>query len=177
MSGGLDSSAAACILMDAGVDCIGVHMTNWDSADEDEDQRMDARERDRETETDRDTADRDKESSCSLQDLHDAQQVCDRLGMPELRRADFSRQYWLSVFSPFLDLYRSGTHTPNPDVYCNRHVKFGHLKKFARDRLGAEYLATGHYARLQYTESGDVKLLRGKDESKDQSYFLSLTEV
>ena len=94
---------------------------------------------------------------------------------------DFCAEYWNDVFEPFLDSYRSGVETPNPDVYCNRHVKFHHLRNFAFSRLNAQYLATGHYARLAHTHTGDKRsrprLLRGVDATKDQSYFLSMTHV
>jgi tRNA U34 2-thiouridine synthase MnmA/TrmU len=96
-----------------------------------------------------------------------------------LAQVDFCKEYWNDVFEPFLDDYRSGEVTPNPDVYCNRHVKFNHLRSFALGRLNADYLATGHYARLRPSNLSEQnpRLLRGLDSTKDQSYFLSMTKV
>ncbi len=165
MSGGIDSSAAALLLKEQGYDCIGVYMKNWNTSDE-----------------------AGMETCSYSEDLNDMQEVCQRLDMPHVQvshcdflirlssftyfQVDFCKEYWNEVFEPFLDSYRTGLETPNPDVYCNRQVKFNHLRAYALDRLGADYLATGHYARLL-----NGQLLRGKDVSKDQSYFLSMTKV
>ena len=158
MSGGIDSSTAALLLQRQGFDCIGVFMTNWDSSDE-------------VGVGDRCRIDKDK---------NDAREVCDRLGIP-LVEVDFVKEYWNDVFQPFLHSYQTGRETPNPDVYCNRHIKFDAFLKYATDKLGVDFMATGHYARLSRRESqngdhlGDnVRLMTGRDSSKDQSYFLSL---
>jgi tRNA-specific 2-thiouridylase len=102
---------------------------------------------------------------------------------------NFVREYWNEVFSPFLEAYQAGIETPNPDAFCNRHVKFKHLLKFVSDKLGIDTIATGHYSRIAAEESvaaggsdiesspTKVKLLRGVDPLKDQSYFLALTKV
>ena len=101
-------------------------------------------------------------------DLQDARRVCEDLNIP-LHQANFARQYRDRVFDYFLDEYRAGR-TPNPDVLCNREIKFGAFRDYAR-RLGGDLLATGHYARLDIAQ-GDVSLLKGADPGKDQSYFL-----
>jgi tRNA-specific 2-thiouridylase len=89
------------------------------------------------------------------------------------------KEYWNDVFTPFLDLYKSGVRTPNPDVLCNRFVKFHHLRNFVSTQLGIPKLATGHYARvIQHPNGGQCPLLlRGVDPIKDQSFFLSLVKV
>ena len=89
------------------------------------------------------------------------------------------KEYWNDVFTPFLDLYKSGLRTPNPDVLCNRFVKFHHLRKFISKQLGISKLATGHYARIiQHKNNMNCPLLlRGVDPVKDQSFFLSLVKV
>lgn len=158
MSGGIDSSTAALLLQQEGYECIGVFMTNWDSSDE------------------VGVGDR-----CSIsKDKSDAREVCDRLGIP-LVEVDFVKEYWNEVFQPFLHSYQTGLETPNPDVYCNRHIKFDAFLKFATDKLGVDFMATGHYARLSRSGSNEgandgdrVQLMAGKDALKDQSYFLSL---
>ena len=142
LSGGVDSAVAAWLLREAGHAVECLHMSNWD----DDDGYCDA-----------------------ATDLHDARAVCDRLGLV-LHRVNFAREYRESVFAGFLAEARAGR-TPNPDVLCNREIKFGLLRRYVR-RLGADRLATGHYARIG--RSGDVPiLLRGRDSQKDQSYFLS----
>jgi len=178
MSGGIDSAATAYILKSAGFDCIGVFMKNWDGSDE------------------------KGEFVCSYsKDLEDMREVCARLDMPAVE-VEFVKEYWTGVFQPFLDAYQSGTETPNPDVSCNRVIKFKQLRDYAFHTLGADFMATGHYVRLGYP-SGDLLeiphylpeheqassivqsvlgrsdrlpvLLRGVDYNKDQSYFLSMT--
>lgn len=142
LSGGVDSAVAAWLLREAGYAVECLHMSNWD----------------------------DDDGYCDASaDLRDARAVCDRLGLP-LHRVSFAREYRESVFAGFLAEARAGR-TPNPDVHCNREIKFGLLRRYIR-RLGAERLATGHYARVG--RIGDVPtLLRGRDTEKDQSYFLS----
>lgn len=143
MSGGVDSSLAALKLIEAGHRVEGLFMFNW-SADE--------------------------AGRCqAAEDFDDASEVCNTLGIP-LHRADFSAEYRERVFSYFLDSYAAGR-TPNPDVLCNREIKFDAFLKHAQ-RLGAERIATGHYAQIQNID-GQTRLLRGIDSNKDQSYFLA----
>ena len=142
MSGGVDSSVAALLLREAGEPIAGLFMQNW--AD-------------------------DGSGDCRADDdRRDAVAVCGRLGIP-IHFRDFSREYWDGVFRHFLDEYRAGR-TPNPDVLCNREIKFKTFLDEAR-RLGAERIATGHYARIDRA-GGRWRLLRGADPDKDQSYFL-----
>ena len=142
MSGGVDSSVAALRLVREGESVAGLFMQNW--AD-------------------------DGSGDCRAEeDRRDAVAVCGKLGMPFHFR-DFSTEYWEGVFSHFLSEYARGR-TPNPDVLCNREVKFKHFLDAARE-LGAEKIATGHYARIA-GQRGAFKLLRAVDRSKDQSYFL-----
>lgn len=139
LSGGVDSSVAALRLLEAGHPVEGLFMQNWAE---------------------------DEEGYCqAAEDFQDARAVCELLGIP-LHRVDFSREYRERVFAAFLDGYRRGV-TPNPDVLCNREIKFGSFLAHAR-RLGAELIATGHYARTD----GSGRLLRAADAGKDQTYFL-----
>ena len=143
MSGGVDSSVAALLLRDAGAEVIGLFMQNW--------------------------AEDDAAGDCRAEDdRRDAVAVCGRLGLP-IRFRDFSREYWDGVFRHFIDEYAAGR-TPNPDVLCNREIKFKHFLDAARE-LGAEAIATGHYARIDCID-GSHRLLRARDRGKDQSYFL-----
>lgn len=142
MSGGVDSSVAALLLREAGFDVTGLFMQNW--AD-------------------------DGSGDCRAEDdRRDAVAVCGTLGLP-IRFRDFSREYWDGVFQHFLAEYAGGR-TPNPDVLCNREIKFKHFLDAAHE-LGAEAIATGHYARVDCVD-GRYRLLRAKDRGKDQSYFL-----
>lgn len=143
MSGGVDSSVAAFLLKQQGHQVVGLFMKNWEEDDG----------------TDYCTA---------KQDLADAQQVADQLGI-ELHTANFAAEYWDQVFSHFLSEYRAGR-TPNPDVLCNREIKFKVFAEYA-ELLGADQIATGHYARLDQ-QGGQTRLLKGLDANKDQSYFL-----
>jgi tRNA-specific 2-thiouridylase len=141
MSGGVDSSLAAWQLMQQGYEVQGLFMSNWDE---------------------------DEDGYCTAaQDFQDARQVCERLGIP-LHKVSFAGEYRERVFAYFLDEYRAGR-TPNPDVLCNREIKFGVCFDYAR-RLGADWVATGHYARVEHEPA--VRLLKGRDPQKDQSYFL-----
>jgi tRNA-uridine 2-sulfurtransferase len=140
MSGGVDSSVAALLLRDAGEPIAGLFMQNW--ADDGECRAED--------------------------DRRDAVAVCGRLGIP-IHFRDFSAEYWNDVFEHFIAEYAAGR-TPNPDVLCNREVKFRHFLDAARD-LGAEGIATGHYARIERV-GWRWRLLRAADRGKDQSYFL-----
>ena len=142
VSGGVDSSVAALLLRDAGVPLQAVFMHNW--AD-------------------------DGSGDCRAEDdRRDAVAVCGRLGIPIAFR-DFSREYWDGVFRHFLEEYAAGR-TPNPDVLCNREIKFRHFLEAARE-LGGETIATGHYARIDH-DGRHWRLLRALDAGKDQSYFL-----
>ncbi|UCG71487.1 MAG: tRNA 2-thiouridine(34) synthase MnmA [Chromatiales bacterium] len=140
LSGGVDSAVAALLLCRQGYDVEALHMTNWE----------------------------DDDGYCTAAlDFQDARSVCRELGIP-LHRANFSQAYREQVFDKFLAEYRAGR-TPNPDVLCNREIKFGLFLEHAR-RLGAQRIATGHYARLD--TGSPPHLLRGLDSNKDQSYFL-----
>ncbi|RJS95087.1 tRNA 2-thiouridine(34) synthase MnmA [Salinisphaera sp. Q1T1-3] len=143
LSGGVDSSVAALRLLEAGYQVEGLFMFNWG---EDEAGRCQA-----------------------ADDFDDAAEVCAALDIP-LHRADFSAEYKSRVFQYFLDSYAAGR-TPNPDVLCNREIKFDAFMHHA-ERLGADLIATGHYARLDH-DAGQTRLLRGRDPGKDQSYFLA----
>jgi tRNA-specific 2-thiouridylase len=143
MSGGVDSAVAALLAKRAGHDVVGIFMKNWGEDDTDE--------------------------YCSTrEDLVDAAAAADRIGI-ELEAVNFSAEYKDRVFADFLREYAAGR-TPNPDVLCNAEIKFRAFLDHAM-RLGAEKIATGHYARV-FPENGAFRLLRGKDSAKDQSYFL-----
>jgi tRNA-specific 2-thiouridylase len=141
MSGGVDSAVAAVRLLQAGFEVHGLHMTNWDEADE---------------------------YCTAADDYQAARRACADLGIP-LHRVSFAAEYREQVFADFLAGLRAGR-TPNPDVLCNRHIKFGHFLAYA-NRLGASRIATGHYARLD-SAAGRCRLLRAADTDKDQTYFL-----
>lgn len=153
MSGGVDSSVAAYLLKEQGYDVEGVFMRNWDSA-----------------------ANSDilgnptvNDDMCPQEvDYNDAKAVADQLGI-KLHRVDFVQEYWDRVFMYFLDEYKAGR-TPNPDIMCNKEVKFKAFLDYAMN-LGCDYIAMGHYARVEHGE--EVKMLRGVDNNKDQTYFLS----
>ena len=141
LSGGVDSAVSAMQLRDAGYRVECLHMSNWED-----------------------------DGYCeAARDFQDARRVCGHLGLP-LHRVNFSVQYKERVFADFLAELRRGR-TPNPDVLCNREIKFGTLWNYAR-RLGGKWLATGHYARAMSTEDGQLHLRKGRDTAKDQSYFL-----
>ena len=143
LSGGVDSAVAALLLKQAGWDVQGLYMSNWEE---------------------------DDDGYCTAaQDFQDARAIAGELGIP-LHRVSFAAQYRRQVFAYFLAEHEAGR-TPNPDVLCNREIKFGVALDWAR-RLGATHLATGHYARLLPTPDG-VGLFKGLDAAKDQSYFLS----
>jgi tRNA-uridine 2-sulfurtransferase len=144
MSGGVDSSVAALILKEQGYDVIGIFMKNWDDTDEN--------------------------GVCTAtEDYEDVIRVCNQIGIPYYA-VNFEKQYWDKVFTYFLDEYKAGR-TPNPDVMCNKEIKFKAFLEHAMN-LGADYLATGHYARVENLD-GERKMLRGLDENKDQTYFLN----
>jgi tRNA-uridine 2-sulfurtransferase len=144
MSGGVDSSVAALLLKEQGYDVIGIFMKNWDDTDE--------------------------FGVCTAtEDYEDVIRVCNQIGIPYYA-VNFEKQYWDKVFTYFLDEYKAGR-TPNPDVMCNKEIKFKAFLEHAM-KLGADFLATGHYARVEYRD-GEYKMLRGVDENKDQTYFLN----
>ena len=144
MSGGVDSSVAALLLQQQGFVVEGLFMKNWE--------------------------DDDSEEFCSSKaDMIDAMAVCDRLNIP-FHFVNFAREYWDRVFAYFLEEYRNGR-TPNPDILCNREIKFRAFLDHALNQLGAQAIATGHYARLRHDAQG-THLLKGLDDNKDQSYFL-----
>ncbi|HET8764204.1 MAG TPA: tRNA 2-thiouridine(34) synthase MnmA, partial [Rhodanobacter sp.] len=143
ISGGVDSSVAALLLQQAGHAVEGLFMQNWE--------------------------DDGRDGPCTTDaDRKDAVAVCGRLGIPFHAR-NFAREYWDGVFAHFLDEYRAGR-TPNPDVLCNREIKFKTFLDEAR-ALGAEKIATGHYAQVDCV-NGEYRLLRAVDQAKDQTYFL-----
>ena len=149
MSGGVDSSVAAIMLLKQGYEVIGLFMRNWDSLADGELNGPTT-----------------QSGICPQEeDYNDAKAVCDKLGIP-LHRKDFVKEYWNYVFTYFLEELKNGR-TPNPDIMCNKYIKFDMFAEEAR-KLGADYIATGHYARMV-----DGKLLRGVDSNKDQTYFLS----
>lgn len=144
MSGGVDSSVAALLLKEQGYDVIGIFMKNWDDTDE--------------------------FGVCTAtEDYNDVIRVCNQIGIPYYA-VNFEKQYWDKVFQYFLDEYKAGR-TPNPDVMCNKEIKFKAFLEHALD-LGADYLATGHYAQVAFRD-GEYKMLRGLDTNKDQTYFLN----
>ena len=143
MSGGVDSAVAALLLRDAGHEVQGLFMSNWEE---------------------------DEDGYCTAaRDFQDARSVCAEIGIP-LHRVSFASEYRDRVFAHFLAEYSRGR-TPNPDVLCNREIKFGVCFDYAR-RLGAGRFATGHYARTGSGADGSTTLLRARDRAKDQSYFL-----
>lgn len=144
MSGGVDSSVSALLMHQAGHEVIGVFMNNWEE--------------------------KDPNGVCtSERDFADARAVCDHIGIPYYS-VNFAKEYQERVFSHFLEEYRKGR-TPNPDVLCNREIKFNVFLDFA-EKLGAEKLVTGHFANVDQAENGEYRLLRAADENKDQTYFL-----
>lgn len=144
MSGGVDSSVAALLLKEQGYQVEGLFMKNWEEDD-------------------------DSEYCTAKADLADAESVCQRLGL-HLHSANFASEYWDNVFEHFIQEYRAGR-TPNPDILCNREIKFKAFLEYASE-LGADYIATGHYVR-RFDDNGHTYLLKGLDQNKDQSYFLS----
>jgi tRNA-specific 2-thiouridylase len=143
MSGGVDSSVSALLLKEQGYRVEGLFMKNWEEDD-------------------------GTEYCTAKEDFADAQAVADKLGIP-LHGANFAAEYWDNVFEHFLEEYRAGR-TPNPDILCNREIKFRAFLDYALT-LGADAIATGHYARCN-EEDGQATLLKGLDHNKDQSYFL-----
>ena len=153
ISGGVDSAVAAYLLKKEGYDVIGLFMRNWDQE-----------------------ANNDKLGNPNIEnnvcpqeeDFKDAVLVCEKLNIP-LYRVDYVKEYWDNVFTYFLDELKKGR-TPNPDVMCNKYIKFDLFYKKAKE-LNADYIATGHYARII-----DGHLAKAKDLNKDQSYFLAYVD-
>ncbi|WP_430534247.1 tRNA 2-thiouridine(34) synthase MnmA [Listeria rocourtiae] len=144
MSGGVDSSVTAYLLKRQGYDVIGIFMKNWDDTDE--------------------------FGMCTAtEDYEDVIRVANQIGIPYYA-VNFEKEYWDKVFTYFLDEYKLGR-TPNPDVMCNKEIKFKAFLEHA-ESLGADFVATGHYARVE-TIDNEVKMLRGVDRNKDQTYFLN----
>lgn len=142
ISGGVDSAVSAYLLKKQGYDVMGVFMKNWNEEDEN--------------------------GVCTAdQDFEDVRRVCDKIGIPYYS-VNFAREYWERVFSLFLEEYKAGR-TPNPDVLCNKEIKFKAFLDFCMD-IGAEEIATGHYCRVNKWDG--TRLLKGRDSRKDQSYFL-----
>ena len=144
MSGGVDSSVSAFILQQQGYQVEGLFMKNWEEDD-------------------------DTDYCTAAADLADAKAVCDKLGI-RLHKINFAAEYWDNVFEHFLSEYKAGR-TPNPDILCNKEIKFKAFLEYAAEDLGANYIATGHYVRRRGTDD-NAQLLRGLDANKDQSYFL-----
>ena len=142
MSGGVDSSVSAYLLKKQGFNVIGLFMKNWQSEP--------------------------GEVCTSEIDFKDASEVCDMLDIP-LHKANFSDDYWDRVFKQFLSEHEKGR-TPNPDILCNREIKFKSFYDYAL-KIGADFIATGHYAKVE-NDGGEAKLYRSKDIDKDQTYFL-----
>ena len=151
MSGGVDSSVSAYLLQQQGYQVEGLFMKNWEEDD-------------------------NEEYCTAAEDLADAQAVCDKLGI-HLHTINFAAEYWDNVFEYFLAEYKAGR-TPNPDILCNKEIKFKAFLEFADEVLDADYIAMGHYVRRTFPtpeeiENGDKpRMLRGLDNNKDQSYFL-----
>ena len=144
MSGGVDSSVAAYLLKEQGYNVIGVFMKNWEEITDD--------------------------GHCTAEeDYFDVKQVCNKIGIPYYT-VNYSKEYYDNVFKEFLEEYEKGR-TPNPDVLCNREIKFGPFLEFAQ-KIGADFIATGHYAKTKHCD-GKTYLLKAKDLNKDQSYFLN----
>ena len=144
LSGGVDSSVSAALLKQNGMKVTALFMKNWEEDDTD--------------------------SYCAAaQDREDAKKVCDKLGI-ELKTINFAAEYWDNVFEIFLSEYKAGR-TPNPDILCNKEIKFKAFMQYATEVLKADFIATGHYCQRSFN-TDRAHLLRGEDSNKDQSYFL-----
>jgi len=144
MSGGVDSSVAALLLKERGYEVIGVFMKNWEESDE--------------------------SGLCTAtEDYDDVRRVCDTIDIPYYT-VNFAKEYYDSVFTYFLEEYKKGR-TPNPDVLCNREIKFKRFLDYAMNVVGGDYLATGHYAQIDFVNE-QYRLKRAFDHNKDQTYFL-----
>ncbi|EFO67588.1 tRNA 2-thiouridine(34) synthase MnmA [Lactobacillus iners] len=145
MSGGVDSSVSALLLKEQGYDVVGVFMKNWDDTD-------------------------DSGVCTATEDFEDVKRVADKIGIPYYS-INFEKEYWNKVFEYFLSEYKRGR-TPNPDIMCNKEIKFKSFLDFAM-KLDADYIAMGHYAKTVTDKNGVVHMMRPKDGNKDQTYFLS----
>ncbi|XP_069162359.1 mitochondrial tRNA-specific 2-thiouridylase 1 isoform X3 [Procambarus clarkii] len=153
MSGGVDSAVSALLLKRKGYEVIGVFMRNWDEKDE-------------------------KGQCTGDVDAEDAEWVCRRLDIP-FREVNFVKEYWNDVFMYMIEEYKAGF-TPNPDIMCNKKIKFSPFLQYAKDNFNSEVIATGHYARTSYDDDlknydpkKGARLLQGIDRLKDQTFFLS----
>ena len=144
MSGGVDSAVSALLLKEQGYNVVGLFMNNWEEKD-------------------------DTGVCTATEDYEDVKRVCQTIGIPYYS-VNFAQEYWDRVFSTFLSEYKKGR-TPNPDVLCNREIKFGPFLEYAK-KLGADYIATGHYCKVE-EKDGLFYLKKAKDKTKDQSYFLN----
>ena len=154
LSGGVDSAVAAYLLKKQGYEVIGVFMRNWDS----------------QLNNDILGNPTNNDDICPQEkDYNDAKAVAKHLGI-EIKRVDFIKEYWDKVFTYFIEEYKKGR-TPNPDILCNKHIKFNAFLQYAQD-LQADYIATGHYAQVVHHKDGDSVMLKGLDHNKDQTYFL-----
>lgn len=145
ISGGVDSSVSALLLKEQGYDVVGVFMKNWDDTD-------------------------DSGVCTATEDFEDVKRVADKIGIPYYS-INFEKEYWNKVFEYFLSEYKRGR-TPNPDIMCNKEIKFKSFLDFAM-KLDADYIAMGHYAKTVTDKNGVVHMMRPKDGNKDQTYFLS----
>lgn len=145
MSGGVDSSVSALLLKEQGYDVVGVFMKNWDDTD-------------------------DSGVCTATEDFEDVKRVADKIGIPYYS-INFEKEYWNKVFEYFLSEYKRGR-TPNPDIMCNKEIKFKSFLDFAM-KLDADYISMGHYAKTVTDKNGVVHMMRPKDGNKDQTYFLS----
>lgn len=150
MSGGVDSSVAAALMVERGYNCIGIMMRLWAEVS---------------------TGEGSTNKCCSVESVSDAREVANRLSIP-FYLINAEKPFKQRVVDFFIDGYRQGV-TPNPCLACNRHIRFDFLLNYAR-KLGADYLVTGHHARVRTLDNGSVQLLRAIDEGKDQSYVLSV---
>ena len=154
LSGGVDSAVAAYLLKQQGHEVIGVFMRNWDA----------------QLNNDILGNPTNNNDICPQEeDYNDAKKVAEHLGI-ELKRIDFIKEYWDYVFTYFIDEYKKGR-TPNPDILCNKYIKFKAFLDYAM-KMDIDYIAMGHYARVEHHENGESILLRGVDSNKDQTYFL-----
>lgn len=154
MSGGVDSSVTACLLKEQGYDVVGIHLRFWTDPtifSEEEKHKF------------------PQNKCCTLEGLAKTRRIAHKLGIP-FYVLNFEDAFKTEVVDYFIEGYQNGT-TPNPCIECNRNVKFGLFLQKMRE-LGADYVATGHYARVQKTREGEYELLSAKDKEKDQSYFL-----
>ncbi|AME13720.1 tRNA-specific 2-thiouridylase MnmA [Mycoplasma mycoides subsp. mycoides] len=157
LSGGVDSSVACYLLLEQGYEVEGLFMRNWDSA----------------TNNDILGNRNINDDICPQeQDYLDAKAVADKLNI-KLYRVDFIKEYWDYVFSYFIEEYKKAR-TPNPDILCNKYIKFDKFLNYAINQLNADYIAMGHYAKVEFNKTtNQYELIKASDTNKDQTYFLS----